>query len=182
MILLVNINHRLIEKSFLFYSDILTTPLPNDTINIESIINARRLYNSCINETGIEVEGIEEILSLINNEFGGWPILQGSSWNSSLFNFSNLLIKLREYSHNIIYSCGTSIDDRNSSVYYIRVSQSDLALEQKSNYVGETKLNQVYQDFIRNLALLLTNNATMIAEDVEDIYNFEKNISIVNKF
>jgi len=170
-----------LKNLLFFYSDILTLPLPNDTINIQSIINARRFYDSCVNETGIEVDGIEEILSLINNQFGGWPILQGSSWDNSSYNFSNLLIKLREYSHNIIYNCGTSIDDRNSSVYYIRVSQSDLGLEQKSNYIGETKLNQVYRDFIRNLALLLTNDTTEIAKDIEDIYNFEKNISIVNK-
>jgi hypothetical protein len=99
----------------------LTLPVPNDTINIQSIVNTRRLYDSCINETAIEFEGVEKILSLINNEFGGWPILQGSLWNTSSFNFSHLLFKLREYSHNIIYNCGTSIDDRNSSVYYIRV-------------------------------------------------------------
>jgi hypothetical protein len=49
-----------------FYSDILTLPLPNDTIDIQSIINARRLYNSCINESAIESEGVDEIISLIN--------------------------------------------------------------------------------------------------------------------
>jgi hypothetical protein len=107
-----------------FYSDILTLPLPNDTIDIQSIINARRLYNSCINESAIESEGVDEIISLINEEFGGWPILQGSSWNVSSFNFSHLLFKLREYNHNIIYYFGTSIDDRNSSTYYIRVRNS----------------------------------------------------------
>jgi len=122
--LLVNRNNRF--NKFIIrniYLDILTSPLPNDTINIQSINNARILYDSCINETAIEFEGVETILSIINNEFGGWPILEGSSWNNSLFNFSNLLIKLREYNHNIIYNCGTSIDDKNSSVYYIRVKK-----------------------------------------------------------
>ncbi len=104
-----------------FYSDILTLPLPNNTINIQSIINARLLYNSCINESAIESEGVDGILSLINDEFGGWPILQGSSWNISSFNFSRLLFKLREYDHNVIYYFGTSTDDQNSSAYYIRV-------------------------------------------------------------
>jgi hypothetical protein len=103
------------------YLDILTLPLPNDTTNIQSINNARRLYDSCVNETAIESDGADAILSFINTQFGGWPILQGSSWNNSSFNLSNLLLKLREYNHNIIYSCGTSTDDKNSSAYYIRV-------------------------------------------------------------
>ena len=79
------------------------------------------MYESCINETGIQLEGADPVLSFINNELGGWPILQGSSWNNSSFNLSRLLIKLRDYNHNIIYSSGTSTDDRNSTAYYIRV-------------------------------------------------------------
>lgn len=128
MILLVNTkqtNGKILSKKinrFFSFSDILSTPLPNDTIDIQSIINARRLYDSCINESAINTEGVEKLLSVIDNEFGGWPILQGSLWDSSSFNLTNLLVRLREYSHNIIYSCGTSIDDRNSSVYYIRVN------------------------------------------------------------
>jgi len=103
------------------YLDILTLPLPNDMTNIQPINNARRLYDSCVNETAIELDGVDAILSLINSQFGGWPILQGSSWSNSSFNLSNLLLKLREYNHNIIYSSGTSTDDKNSSAYYIRV-------------------------------------------------------------
>ena len=90
-------------------------------INIQSLINARRLYDSCINETAIELEGVNGLLSVVNNELGGWPILQGSSWNVTSFNLSRLLLKLREYNYNVIYGCGTSTDDKNSSVNYIRV-------------------------------------------------------------
>ncbi|CAF4114520.1 unnamed protein product, partial [Adineta steineri] len=158
--------------------DILTLPLPNEMTNIQSIRNARILYDSCNNETNIESDGVTAILSLVNNEFGGWPILQGSSWNAASFNFSNLLLKLREYSSNIIYSCDTETDEKNSSVYYIQVSQSNLALEQRSNYVGESKLITAYQQFIRDFASTLTNDTTTIAQDVTDIYNFEKSISI----
>jgi hypothetical protein len=41
-------------------------------------MNARLLYDTCINETKIETDGIEPVLSLIN-ELGGWPILLGWS-------------------------------------------------------------------------------------------------------
>ena len=104
-------------------ADILSSssPLPNGTNNLQSVLNARRLYNSCIDELTIESEGVEELLSLINNEFGGWPILQAASWNASSFNLSRLLFKLREYNHNIIYSFNTITDEKNSSTYYIRV-------------------------------------------------------------
>ncbi|CAF1552281.1 unnamed protein product, partial [Rotaria sp. Silwood1] len=156
--------------------DMLTSPLPNNTAHIQSLINARRLYDSCVNETAIELESINTILSFVNNELGGWPILQGSSWNSLSFNLSRLLLKLREYSHNILYGCGTSPDDKNSSIYYIRVYQSDIGLEQRTNYEN-LRITTAYQNFIRDLARALTNDTSTIDADVTEIYNFEKNIS-----
>ena len=105
----------------IFDIDILTSPLPNDTIHIQAILNARLLYNSCVNEIAIESEGADAVLSILENELGGWPILNGLSWNETQFNLSRLIFKLREYNHNVIYNCGTQTDDRNSSAYFIRV-------------------------------------------------------------
>ena len=46
-------------------------------------------------------------------------------------------------------------------------------------------LVNAYRQFIRDFASLLANdaamNASMIDQDVNDIYNFEKDISVVNK-
>lgn len=83
--------------------------------------NAHRLYISCIDELAIEREDIDMILSLINTEFGGWPILEGSKWNVSTFNFSQLLFKLSQYNNFIFYHIETKIDKRNISTYRIRV-------------------------------------------------------------
>ncbi|CAF4796998.1 unnamed protein product [Rotaria sp. Silwood2] len=98
----------------------LTSPIPVDLKNLQSVINARRFYETCINETVIESESINVILSIVN-DLGGWPILQGSSWNETSFNITNLLIRLREYGYNMIFGFGTSNDDKNSSTNFIRV-------------------------------------------------------------
>ena len=63
------------------------------------------------------------MLDVLDRELGGWPILQGASWKASQYNLSRLLLTLRAYDNNIVYSCGTATDDRNSSMYYIRVSR-----------------------------------------------------------
>jgi len=101
--------------------DLLSTSSPNGTTELDAIVNARRLYNSCIQEDEIEAEGVNTILSLVNTEFGGWPILQGSQWNITAFNFSQLLIMLNKYNTDVIYIAGTQIDDKNSSAMAIRV-------------------------------------------------------------
>ncbi len=76
---------------------------------------------------------MDTVLSILDNELGGWPILNGLSWNQTQFNLSRLLFKLREYNNNIIYNCGTATDDKNSSAYYIRVRKSDKSSKKKQN-------------------------------------------------
>ncbi len=107
--------------TFVSFLDLLSSPPPNRIVEPKAITNVRRLYASCINETTIELKSVDEILSFINRELGGWPILEGSTWNHSTFNLSNLLIKLHEYNKGIIYNVNTKVDLINSSIYCIRV-------------------------------------------------------------
>ncbi|CAF2098157.1 unnamed protein product [Rotaria magnacalcarata] len=158
--------------------DILTSPIPSDLNNTQAVINARRLYASCVNETALASDGERALLDVINDELGGWPILQGSSWNESAFNLTNLMSKLREYNQNVIFGFSTSTDDKNSSVNYIRLYQSDLALEQRSNYINTTKLTNAYSRLISDIAKAFTNDTTMIDGNAKDIFDFEKNISV----
>ncbi|CAF1624746.1 unnamed protein product [Rotaria sp. Silwood1] len=165
-----------LKKNRIPDDDMLTSPIPADLNNLQSVINARRFYETCINETVIESESINVILSIVN-DLGGWPILQGSSWNETSFNLTNLLIRLREYGYNMIYGFGTSNDDKNSSTNFIRVYQSDIALAQRSNYLNETKVTRSYRQFIQDVASALAVGRIVNSSEVDDIYNFEKLIS-----
>lgn len=109
---------------FFFYSllDILSSPLDTDANDSIAVNNAQILYKSCINEALIDSDGVEPILSLINTEFGGWPILQGPTWNNSTFDLFTLLKNLQRYNYNIFFRIGTSTDEKNSSNYDIEVS------------------------------------------------------------
>ena len=84
-------------------------------------MNVYRLYASCINEEAIELKSIATLMTFVNEELGGWPILYGSRWTHSTFNLSSLLLKLRQYNKNIIYNINTVADLTNSSIYCIRV-------------------------------------------------------------
>jgi hypothetical protein len=101
--------------------DLLSTSPSNDTKELDAIVQSRRLYNSCIDENQIEIDGVDAILSLVNTELGGWPILQGSKWDSSTFNFSQLSLQLTEYGSSIVYAAWTQPDPQNSSIYTIAV-------------------------------------------------------------
>jgi len=71
----------------------------------------------------IEKDGVQHILSIVDTEFGGWPILQGSSWNGTSYNLSNLLLHLRRFNYNAVFRINVDIDDQNSSSHVIVVSE-----------------------------------------------------------
>lgn len=158
--------------------DLLSTTPENATDELHCVTNARALYSSCVDEEKIDADGTDHILSLINTEFGGWPILQGSSWNNATFNLSNLLLKLRQYNYNIIYRIGTDVDEKNSSLTDIVIGQGSLGLPQRQYYESETNITVAYRNFMSKLAAELSNGSSAIdPKDVEDIYDFERNIS-----
>jgi membrane metallo-endopeptidase-like protein 1 len=157
--------------------DLLSSTPMNGTAEPNAILNARRLYNSCINESNIEADGVEPVLSVVENEFGGWPILQGPSWNASTFNLSDLLLKLRKYDNEIIYRIDTATNEENSSVYDIEIGQGSLGLQEREYYNNETAITAAYRQFMRDLSTQLANDTSMIEADVLGIYLLEKNIS-----
>ncbi|CAF2512910.1 unnamed protein product [Rotaria sp. Silwood2] len=142
-----------------------------------AVVNARRLYKSCIDEASIEADGVEPIFALVDTEFGGWPILQGPSWDNSTFDLLNLLLNLRKYSNSLFYRVGTSTDEKNSTNYDIEIGQGDLGLREREYYIQETNITVAYRRFMRDLTTALANNPSWIDNDVNDIFEFEKTIS-----
>lgn len=102
--------------------DLLSTLSQSKTIESKAIDNAHRLYTSCMNEETIETDDVHGLLTLIDEQFGGWPVLQGLRWNDSMFNFSQLWFKLGQYNNFVFYHIETKIDKKNTSMYRIRVS------------------------------------------------------------
>lgn len=108
----------------MFCVDLLSSLSLNKTVGSKAIANVQRLYTSCMDDTSTELNSVKTVLSFISTELGGWPILLGSTWNHSTYNFSRVLLKLHEYNQNIIYNINTNIDLINSSIHCIRVKKT----------------------------------------------------------
>ena len=172
--------------------------LTSNKVNaLSPVINARRLYESCMNESLIEEQGAASLLALINGKFGGWPILRSSNWDEKSFNFAELLLRINEYTTSIVFAIDTSINDRNSSVHSIRVrfpfpplwlidhcllqiTQGSLSLLDRTFYHADPTMINAYLDFIRNVAQELNNGQDIDPDDITQMFRLEKKIAEVS--
>ena len=74
------------------------------------------------------MEGVDLILSFIETELGGWPVLLGPTWNESKFDFYRLMLKLSQHNNFMLYTVKTAIDRKNSSMRSIEVRLTTLII------------------------------------------------------
>lgn len=157
-------------------SDLLSSNTSDATA---AVAHARTLYASCIDEASIERDGVMSVLDIVNNEFGGWPILHGATRNTPTFNLMDLLLQLRKYDNGIIFSVATATNQQNSSAYDIELGQGTLGLQETEYYNNETAITEAYRQFMRDLAAELSNDTSAITNDVRDMFLLEKAIAQV---
>ena len=109
---------------------------------LDVTVNARRLFNSCLDEETIDREDDQLFLSLINSQLGGWPILKSSSWNETTFNLSDVLLRLHQHGSSMLFASDTYISPTNSSTVSIIVrspNRKDDEEENDANHLAWSK-------------------------------------------
>jgi hypothetical protein len=65
-------------------------------------------------------------------------------------------------------------------MFLLQIGPSHLDLGYRGFYTEGSRLAPIYRQFIRDLVLALLNNSPMIDSDVNEIFNFEKEVAKVN--
>lgn len=84
---------------------------------------AKTLFRKCMNESEIEKDNLRTIKDAFR-AVGGWPILEGRSWNEKQFDWINATYKLRElgYPYQILFDVDVDVDREKWDKYILTVS------------------------------------------------------------
>lgn len=85
---------------------------------------AKRLYNTCMDESTIEKHGKEPLISM-TEKLGGWPVVEGDKWNPK-WNWTEAIIKSHRFGYGTDYVLSVSVgtDMKNTSSRKIYVSEN----------------------------------------------------------
>ena len=95
---------------------------------------AKSLYQSCMDTSTIEARGVQPLLSVLR-AMGGWPLLDGDSWDKKnpQFKWYELVWRFRELGYSVDYLLDFSVtaDLKNSSWRVLDIDQPALGLSRE---------------------------------------------------
>jgi membrane metallo-endopeptidase-like protein 1 len=97
--------------------------------DFESYGLIRKHYRSCMDYDKLEVLGVQSLLDLLK-ELGGWPLLNGDSWESKNFNWWTWTHRVKKIGLSIdsLITFSLGADDKNTSFRVIGLDQATLGM------------------------------------------------------
>ncbi|KAL8599693.1 hypothetical protein ACOMHN_064139 [Nucella lapillus] len=140
--------------------------------DLKATTKAKNLYASCLNETLIDLQGLEPIQQLVA-ELGGWPTVEGPSWREDgAHHVMDLIVKLRHYNNKVFIEMWVSADDKNSEVNIIQLDQSELGMPSPDYYKDQSFLD-VYEAYARDVAILFGADKESARRDIQRMVQLE---------
>ncbi|XP_047040451.1 neprilysin-2 isoform X1 [Helicoverpa zea] len=143
---------------------------------------AKTLYQACMNRTAIESRGVQPLLDMLKR-LGGWPVLDGDSWDEKSFSWEQSVYKFRSAGYSVDYflDFSISVDVKNSTKRIIDLDQASLGLSREYLNRGfSDKLVQAYYEYMVDIATLLGAERARAEVDLKESLQFEMKLANIS--
>ncbi|XP_049801090.1 neprilysin-2-like isoform X2 [Schistocerca nitens] len=137
---------------------------------------ARNLHTACTNKKRIESRGLEPLQRVLKDELGGWPAVEGDSWDETSFDWLHSIYRFRRAGFSIDYFIKFQVkpDVRNSTQHYMHLDQASLGLSREFLLKGlSDKRVDAYYQYQVDLAVLLGAERTRAERELRQSLEFE---------
>lgn len=140
----------------------------------------KKLYKSCMDTESIAARGLEPLKEVLR-QMGGWPAVEGGSWNPGTFNWTRNIFINRQlgYSVDLLFDFSITTNIKNSSWRIIDIDQPPLGMPSRKYLLKGLNDSdvQAYLDYQVSLAQLLGANPTVAREQLTESLQFEIKIA-----
>ncbi|XP_022104192.1 endothelin-converting enzyme 1-like isoform X2 [Acanthaster planci] len=147
--------------------------------DIEAIAKTKYFYQACMDEERISSRGFEPLWTLIA-KFGGWPLMNDTSFDESTWNLEDTLAKMySETEQNFFFSNYIGIDPQNNEMHIYIIDQTRTLLSQEDFMVANFSHKNVvaYREYMEAVALELSlASEDEVRHQVLDMLRFEEKL------
>ncbi|CAK1588785.1 unnamed protein product [Parnassius mnemosyne] len=143
---------------------------------------AKTLYQACMNRTAIEARGVQPLLDMLRR-LGGWPVLDGDSWDERSFSWDESVYRFRAAGYSVDYflDFSISVDVKNSTKRIIDLDQASLGLSREYLNRGfSDKLVQAYYEYMVDIAVLLGAERSRAEVELKESLQFEMKLANIS--
>lgn len=166
------------DKVALQLKEILENPI--NSHDIRPFRLAKKLYRLCMEEGKFGLKHMELVNKYLQI-FGGWPVLEGSSWDERTFNWIELIKQFIKYGFNddSIISIVRGVNFTNASQKIIDIDQPDLAFEREylTNFHRGKSVLSAYYDYMLEVVTSLGAEKDVAVVDLKAALEFEIKIA-----
>uniref|UniRef100_A0A146LYT5 Neprilysin-2 n=1 Tax=Lygus hesperus TaxID=30085 RepID=A0A146LYT5_LYGHE len=148
---------------------------PIEKTDIQPILNAKNMYKLCMNESHIEEVGAEPVKQLLK-KMGGWPVIEGDSWDMGSFSWLNTVYNYRKEGFSVDYliDFAVSTDSKNNSARVIELDQAAIAVARDYMIKGlDHPRVKAYFEYMIDIAELFGANRKVATEELRKSLDFE---------
>ncbi|CAH2034230.1 unnamed protein product, partial [Iphiclides podalirius] len=143
---------------------------------------AKTLYQACMNRTAIEARGVTPLLDMLRR-LGGWPVLDGDTWDERSFSWVESVYKFRSAGYSVDYflDFSISVDVKNSTKRIIDLDQASLGLSREYLNRGfSDKLVQAYYAYMVDIAVQLGAERSRAEVELKVSLQFEMKLANIS--
>ncbi|KAK4879929.1 hypothetical protein RN001_008075 [Aquatica leii] len=135
---------------------------------------AKQFYNVCMNTNATEENNLKTAKNLLK-KLGGWPIIEGASWNEDDFDWKKQMYKFRRYGFDVNTFLDTTIgvNVENSSQRIVSFDQADLPVNRLNLVMGlANPIVKSYYNYLIDLAVIFGADRDEATLQVKEVMEF----------
>ncbi|KAF0289689.1 Neprilysin-2 [Amphibalanus amphitrite] len=138
-------------------------------------VTLKKYFSSCMDKDGIEKKALDPMKSILKR-MGGWPVLEGLSWDESSFDWAEAIYRNRElgFPNSYVFKFSVTADIKNYTRRMVNVNDASLGLGRKYLIKGFNDSDvQAYYSYMVDMAVLLGAEPEKAKSEMEDALRFE---------
>lgn len=109
---------------------------------------------------------------------GGWPILQGKSYDPDNLTVIEKMLMLKSIESPLIFEVYVTLNPKNPTHNILRISQPEWFFNKE--YLLDGKIMYAYKNYMRSMIYSLSDEKSNLTKQIDRIFEIEKEFSMVN--
>lgn len=149
-----------------------------DDKEIDATKNAKRLYKSCVDEDLINKNAESEFLSVLEADFGGWPILKpAATLYSSQRPILDKIIQMRRIGFRSMIDMFVTLNPKDPELLILKIKQPGWLFNK--HYYSDASFMEAYKDYMRKYIGFLNPSLNNLDKDIDMMIKLETDIAMV---